>query len=67
MSAAKECSQFIRRIRAQGWAIQRTRRQHIKLTHPAASGTVYGPGTTGDWRVWRNVLRDMRRVLREGK
>lgn len=47
----------------QGWTIERTKGNHIKLTPPDPTmSQVILPGTPSDWRSLKNVTSQLRRA-----
>lgn len=47
--------------RRQGWAVEQTRKNHVKLTSP--TGQIYFTGSTpSDYRAGRNLASDLRKL-----
>jgi hypothetical protein len=55
----------VREIEQLGWRVERTRGDHLRLTHPDARYPVFTALTPSDWRAWEKMLADMRRALRK--
>lgn len=60
----------IRELEGDGWRVEYTGSNHLRLTHPDARKPVFVSGSPSDWRAMRKVRRDMRMALQgnqEGK
>jgi predicted RNA binding protein YcfA (HicA-like mRNA interferase family) len=56
----------LREARAMGFAIERTRGSHFKLTAPSGA-LVFAASTPSDRRAIHNIRADLRRALRQGR
>lgn len=61
--ADKHTTQLVRDLRAQGYEVTRTRKHHLRVSHPDRPGVVHLPGTPGGNRSRQNTLAVLRRVL----
>jgi hypothetical protein len=50
-------------LKAQGWHFEITKKNHIRGTHPQASGTLRMSGTPGDARNAKHIRTQARRLL----
>lgn len=57
-------TKLIRALQHDGFTTSRTRKGHIRFSHPAFSGYVVGPGTPSDHRGLKNLLAELKRKLR---
>lgn len=58
-----EANKLWRRLRRQGFTIEHTPGNHIRITHPHMAGTVFAPATPSDVASLRNVTAKIRRRL----
>lgn len=60
----REANQLWRRLRRQGFVVERTGGDHMRITHPKVSGIqVFAASTPSDSHAKRNVLATIRRML----
>lgn len=64
MSSHSDMSKLVRALERDGFSASRTRKGHLRFSHPAFSGYVVGPGTPSDHRGVKNLLADLKRRLR---
>lgn len=57
---------FIRQLEAEGWRIERGKKNHYRAYSPTGTGIITIPSTPGDHRALRNLEADKRRCEREG-
>lgn len=57
-------SEYIRRWKDQGWAIEKTNGGHLRLTHPDTPEVVFAPSTPSDHRAGLNTEARLKRLLR---
>jgi predicted RNA binding protein YcfA (HicA-like mRNA interferase family) len=56
-----------RLARELGWSIEKTRGDHVRLTHPNALGFVIAPWSPRSCSVLHKVRADLRRAMRKGE
>jgi predicted RNA binding protein YcfA (HicA-like mRNA interferase family) len=49
---------------AQGWTLRKLRNNHLRLNHPDGVHGVTFPSSPSDWRGWKNLRADVRRIER---
>jgi predicted RNA binding protein YcfA (HicA-like mRNA interferase family) len=54
----------IRELKRLGWHAEKTRRGHIRLTHPNSPRALYTASTSSSETGWLNMIAKMRRALR---
>jgi len=64
MSAHTTMTKLTRDLERDGFTITRTAGGHLRFSHPAIAGCVFGPSTPSDRRGVRNLLATLRRKLR---
>lgn len=47
-----------------GWTARPLRNGHLRLCHPNGTHSVMFPRTPSDWRGWKNLRSEIRRVER---
>ena len=60
----KQVAELIRWAERNGWSVELTSGDHLRYTHPAVKGPVFGASTPSDHRAVRNQKALMRRVMR---
>ncbi len=64
MSAHTTMIKLLRELERDGFTATRTSGGHLRLSHPAISGCVFGPSTPSDHRAVKNLLAMLKRKLR---
>lgn len=65
MSFTREADKLWRRLRRQGFTVERTNGGHVRITHPAMHQPVFTSATPSDARSLNNVVALLRRTLKE--
>jgi 5-methylcytosine-specific restriction endonuclease McrA len=60
----RDLQHLLSAARTRGWHVERTRRGHLRLRHPAGGATVTAAGTPSCPRALRNLAADLRRADR---
>jgi len=60
MSQRKDLHKLIRDVKAQGWRVEHTGRNHLAFRSPQG-GTVYTASTPSDYRATKNIRKMLRR------
>lgn len=61
MTSRKDWKRLERALVDAGWTpVKKTKGTAYR--HPSGSGTVMIHYSTSDWRAWRNILRDIRKI-----
>lgn len=66
MSNRAEAEKLWRQFRRQGFTVERTNGDHMRITHPAMHGPVISSSTPSDWHSLRNLQAQVRRAMKEG-
>jgi predicted RNA binding protein YcfA (HicA-like mRNA interferase family) len=53
---------IVKRLQREGWAVEITSGNHVKLTHPGNGGVVIASLTSGDRFSWRRLERNIAQV-----
>lgn len=64
MSAYSTMTKLLRDLERDGFTVIRTAGGHLRFSHPAISGYVFGPSTPSDHRAVKNLLATLKRKLR---
>lgn len=64
MSAHTTMTKLLRDLERDGFRATRTAGGHLRFSHPAISGCVFGPSTPSDHRGVKNLLATLKRKLR---
>ena len=59
----RETEQLWRRLRRQGFTVERTEGGHYRITHPSMASPVFGPSTPSDTHSLRNLQAKLRRAM----
>lgn len=59
-----EANKLWRRLRRQGYTVESTAGNHIRITHPNMTKTVFAPSTPSDIASLRNVAAKLKRAIR---
>lgn len=55
--------EWLKRAGEHGLVVGKTRRRHLKITHPELAGIVFAPLTPSDHRSIKNCDRDIRKTF----
>ena len=58
----KEIPKILRQAKKDGWEIEITRSNHIRLTHMKSRAVTFSAGTASDWRSLLNLKARLRRL-----
>lgn len=62
---SREIKELTRELERDGWTVEKTKGQHLRLTHPA--GYLYFcSATASDHRAIKNIRADINRLLTRG-
>lgn len=61
MSDASEMNKFLKQVRRAGWAVERTRKQHWKVTSPSGK-PFFLPSTPSEYRSLQNCRSLLKRA-----
>lgn len=64
MSAHTIMTKLLRDLERDGFTATRTAGGHLRFSHPAISGCVFGPSTPSDHRAVKNLRATLKRKLR---
>ena len=64
MSSHSTMSKLLRDLERHGFTATRTNGGHLRFSHPAISGWVFGPSTPSDHRAVKNLVATLKRKLR---
>lgn len=57
----REVDQILRKLADQGFEVKRTHSNHYRIYAPDGKYVASTSCTPSDWRVWRNLLSELRR------
>lgn len=65
MSHKAEADKLWRQLRRQGFTIERTNGDHVRITHPAMARMVFAPSTPSDYYSLLNVQMRLKRETKK--
>lgn len=64
MSRRNEAEKLWRQLRRQGFSVERTNGDHMRITHPAMRGPVFAASTPSDHHTMQNIQAELRRAMK---